>query len=255
MKTSRTLVGLVFVCALPFAARAQLPGDTPGIPSLDLAILNAFPPPPDDPLLDSSGNVVMDSDGHPVSDPEERFHQAKPFEFDPAHLYLVQSEWLTGIGCPTSDPACPGDPDDHHNEGLLLVKTGPTANNTSAGAELKKVRGTIVTELGYDIRKTGTRASPLGSHCGAGAPRFNLIPRSGPIMFIGCNTVPPPTTDAPAALGWTRLRWTIPPTQVERIQIIFDEGQDTGPDFFGAAIIDNIDVNGQIVGRGPSDGR
>jgi hypothetical protein len=42
---------------------------------------------------------------------------------------------------------------------------------------------------------------------------------------------------------------------VERIQIIFDEGQDTGPDFFGAAIIDNIDVNGQLVGRGPSDGR
>jgi len=38
---------------------------------------------------------------------------------------------------------------------------------------------------------------------------------------------------------------------VKSIEIIFDEGQDTGPDNFGAAILDNIDVNGVLVGRGP----
>jgi hypothetical protein len=38
---------------------------------------------------------------------------------------------------------------------------------------------------------------------------------------------------------------------VKSIEIIFDEGYDTGPDNFGAAILDNIDVNGVLVGRGP----
>jgi hypothetical protein len=42
---------------------------------------------------------------------------------------------------------------------------------------------------------------------------------------------------------------------VKRIVIVFDEGTDTGPDFFGAAILDNIDVNGQLVGRGPTNGK
>jgi hypothetical protein len=39
---------------------------------------------------------------------------------------------------------------------------------------------------------------------------------------------------------------------VQRIDIIMDEGSDTGPDFFGAAFLDNIDVNGTMVGRGPA---
>src|SRR2546428_837120 len=82
--------------------------------------------------------------------------------FDPAHTHLVQSGWLEGIGCPTgakvfdgsststyTDPACPtGDSRDKVNEGLLLVKTGPTPNVASAGAVLKDVKGTTLTELG-----------------------------------------------------------------------------------------------------------
>jgi hypothetical protein len=40
---------------------------------------------------------------------------------------------------------------------------------------------------------------------------------------------------------------------VTRIEIVFDEGQDTGPDFFGAAILDNIDVNGMLVAHGATD--
>src|SRR6266446_5645641 len=63
-----------------------------------------------------------------------------PFEYDPFGTNLVRARWMTGIGCPTNattnngstsstftDPACPaGDPKDKQNEGLLLVKTGPT---------------------------------------------------------------------------------------------------------------------------------
>jgi hypothetical protein len=279
MKTSRALIGLALYGATAFAARAQLLGDTPvEVPSLDIAILNAFPPPDDDPLLDASGNVVMDSSGQPVCDPKEQFHRVKPLEFDPAHTFLVQAAWLNGTGCPTdaavaeypatsptdtfTDSACPyGDPRDRHNEGLLLAKTGPTSNNASAVAELKKVRGISVTELGYDIRKFDSTASPFGSHCGGGAPRFNIVladPKHT-VIFIACNSPPPTTQTGSVNGGWTRLRWNFPTPigPVARIQIVFDEGQDVsgGPDRFGAAFLDNIDVNGQIVGAGPTDPR
>jgi hypothetical protein len=194
------------------------------------------------------------------------FHEVKPNEYDPGHTFLVQAAWLGGIGCVTngivasypdnttsaySDPACPtGDPKDKQNQGLLLAKTGPTTNNASAGATLKDVKGTI-TELGYDIRKPMSFADPRGSHCGAGAPRFNLYTSSGPTQFIGCSSPAPTMTNV--GNGWIRLRWTVSATDVTGAEIVFDEGQDAGPDMFGLAVLDNIDVNGVLVGQGPQD--
>jgi len=220
------------------------------------------------------------------------FKRVSPQEFDPAKSHLVQAEWLSGIGCPTgvkaqvfqppdfsttaqetvTDPACTtGDSRDKTVQGLLLAKTGPTANNASATARLQDVPS-HVTELGYDIRKPGadTSAGVRGSHCGAGAPRFDIVTRSGHIFFIGCNS-PPATTQTPG-LGFIRLRWegttlafpqraTDTPTalsalDVRSITIVFDEAQDAGgaPDQFGAAILDNVDVNGTLVGRGSGNG-
>src|SRR3989442_2082395 len=115
-----------------------------------------------------------------------RLEAVKPGEYDPAKTYLVQAAWLNGIGCPTAastaaypdtkpngtytDPACgTGDPKDKRNEGLLLVKTGPTTNNAAAIAELKGVKGTVLTELGYDIRKPGTELA-AGARGSTGAP-------------------------------------------------------------------------------------
>ncbi|TMA24350.1 MAG: hypothetical protein E6J78_20705 [Deltaproteobacteria bacterium] len=214
-----------------------------------------------------------------------------PFEFDPFGTHLVAAEWREGIGCPTNaktapflppdfstvgsgsytDPACPtGDSSDKRNQGLLLAKTGPTNNDASAGAVIKGVKGMTLTELGYDLRKPGANNNdPRGSHCGAGAPRFNIV-SGGHTYFIACNS-PPPNGDSPG-VGWQRLRWggatpllafsndggcTDPnnpctiPGSVDRLSIVFDEGQDTGPDNFGLAVLDNIDVNGTLVGRGP----
>jgi hypothetical protein len=211
--------------------------------------------------------------------------QVKPREFDPAKTFLVQSEWLTGIGCPTNaktfdgtntggytDPACTtGDPrGDRKNEGLLLAKTGPTSNFASAVADIKGVEGKTLTQLGYDIRKAGpTHLDARGSHCGAGAPRFN-IDTTDDSYFLGCASPPPnQTVDGD---GYLRLTWgggTIKPFlafsatsgllvpvtgQVESLQIVFDEGYDTGPDNFGLAVLDNINVNGTRVGQGPGDG-
>ncbi len=210
-----------------------------------------------------------------------RFHDAHAGVYDPAKTDLAQSGWIAGIGCPTgagvsttggkkpdstyTDPACTtGDPRDHHNEGLLLAKTGPTANYASGVADLKDVKGTVLTELGYDIRKPGSTADPRGSHCGAGAPRFDVTTSDGTTYFIGCNSPPPDSQTA--GNGWLRLRWgsngvllaygpngsltNISGLRVRSIQIVFDEGQDTGPDNFGLAVLDNIDVNGTLVGKG-----
>jgi hypothetical protein len=216
----------------------------------------------------------------------EVFHTAKPQEFDPFDTRLVQAAWLGGIGCPTgaktvtfdaagnlvtstyTDPAClTGDPQDTRTEGVLLAKTGPTGNIASALVILLQVPRTI-TELGYDIRKPGLSVDPRGSHCGAGAPRFNIVTKQGQTFFLGCNS--PPGVQTPG-VGWLRLRWggaalqafsaatgalvNVSTLDVERLLIVFDEGQDAGgaPDQFGAAILDNIDVNGVLVGEGAAE--
>lgn len=217
-----------------------------------------------------------------------------PFEFDPGKTHLVSAQWAKGVGCPTtgafafiddpttpaaydpiptpySDPACSptGDSQDKSVEGLLLVKTGPTPNFASAVADLKGVKGTTLSELGYDIRKIDIPPDPRGSHCGAGAPRFNVV-SLGVTYFVGCNS--PSATSTVVGTGWVRLRWGSPgsipafgpsgPTNifsfvVDSVSIVFDEGQDAsgGPDQFGLAVLDNIDVNGDLVGRGPAGGK
>jgi len=284
------IVAILVVVAGPASVPRQTSADTTAMLNLvasGLAMLDAIPEPLDDPL-DPPG-----------------FFQVKPQEFDPGKTNLVQAAWLNGIGCPTNatialpnasftgvgsfttytDPACGplvggGDPKDQHNEGLLLVKTGPTTNFASAGAELHKVKGITLTELGYDIRKfgLGMHTGPQGSHCGAGAPRFNILTTTG-FFFLGCSSPPPDAEDL--GDGWIRLRWgsttgtppllafcvapmptltcpsnfsLVPVTgTVKRLQIVFDEGTDTGPDFLGAAILDNINVNGGRVGHGATD--
>ena len=165
---------------------------------------------------------------------------------------------------PVSDAECPTiDPHDTRIEGLLLAKTGPTSNFAAAGAEIKGVEGMTITELGYDIRKGGAPGSSIGSHCGAGAPRFDVVTTDNVDHFVGCDS--PPGIPVAASLGWTRLRWTtvelaaaFPPIlgsdRIKSLTLIFDEGQDAsgGPDSFGLAVLDNIDVNGMLVGRGPN---
>jgi hypothetical protein len=201
-----------------------------------------------------------------------------PFQFDPFGTNLVQATWQTGTGCPTgattntgassssfTDGACPtGDPQDNRNEGLLLAKTGPTTNDAAAGARLlgPGVKGQVLTELGYDLRKPAPAFDLRGSHCGAGAPRFNVVTNDGVLHFIGCNS--PPATPQSTSNAWIRLRWggpqllaafppIMPGSVVSSITIIFDEGQDAGPDNFGLAVLDNIDVNGKLTGRGPTN--
>ena len=216
-----------------------------------------------------------------------QFHQVHPGEYDPAKTHLVNGAWLSGIGCPTdakvadypatsptrtySDPACTtGDSSDKHNEGLLLAKTGPTSNNAEPFAELKNLKGVAITELGYDLRKTVSTTDLRGSTCSVEAPMFQLQTKAGDVYYIGCIS-PPPDTQV-AGDGYLRLRWggsaplmaylngtTLTPITgmaFDKVFIVFQDGYGTGSadqSNFGLAVLDNIDVNGVLVGEGPTD--
>ena len=84
------------------------------------------------------------------------------------------------------------------------------------------------------------------------------------LFFVGYQS-PPPNMDTDgqawdqAPLGSGRVVMGVSATTqalvpitgtVQRIFIVFDEGSDIVPNFFGAAFLDNIDVNGQLVGKG-----
>jgi hypothetical protein len=216
-----------------------------------------------------------------------QFHQVHPGEYDPAKTHLVNGAWLMGLGCPTNakfapypatsatttytDPACAtGDPRDKGNEGLLLAKTGPTENNAEPFAELKHLKGVAITELGYDLRKAGSTTDPRGSTCSVQAPMFQLQTKAGDVYYIGCQS-PPPDAQTPGD-GYIRLRWGAPAPlmaykngsvltditgmKFDKVYIVFQDGYggataDTSK--FGLAVLDNIDVNGVLVGEGPTD--
>ena len=208
------------------------------------------------------------------------FKDAKPKTFDPAKTNLVSTGWSDGLGCPTgesvatypatkptgtyTDPACPtGDSKDKQNMGLVMSKVGPTGNNAASQVELKDLKNQSLTELGYDIRKNTTPNE--GSHCGAGAPRFDIVTTDGHEWVVGCSS--PPPTSTTQGDGWQRLRWggsstplpafdaangfafnpDIRGASIKQATLLFDEGTDQG---IGFAILDNVDVNGSLVGRG-----
>jgi len=176
---------------------------------------------------------------------------------------IVTAAWLGGLGLaddgvtPTPPPV--GARRDPHR-GLLLNKNGPTPNCAAAGASILGFKpGTTISELGFDHR--------VGDHCGAGAPRFNVVTTAGFLYFVGgCSAGT--HTPAPQDAQWERVRFSAtdffpansgPPfvfglTQVGSIEIIFDEGTDTpttsDPTGVGLAVLDNIDINGELITEG-----
>lgn len=167
----------------------------------------------------------------------------KPWVFDPDDLGISDAAWVTKEGLPDAGKS---------NHALYLSKSGPTSDFAAAGAYID-FSGTL-SELGLDIRND--------SWCGAGAPRFNVYTDSGVYYFFGCAYgVHSPAPDDP--VNWTRVRFTnadafpsdgVTPfpgfgnVQVTGIDIVFDEGTDL-PGNNGYAVLDNIDVNGTLIGK------
>ena len=174
------------------------------------------------------------------------------FEFDPTKTNHVAAAWVKGLG--ETDASGP------NNFAVLVSKSTETAANASSGVVITGAEGIVLSDpsvLGFDIRD--------GSHCGAGAPRFNVVTMDGVLHFLGCQAATTVTTSdgGPAVEpGWTRKKLTpsdlnqaypaIPTggisasNTVSSIAIVFDEGTDQG---VGFAILDNININGVFLGR------
>jgi len=161
-----------------------------------------------------------------------------PSVFDPQRTGSVRAAWVPGAGLP--------DDTGKSNFGLLLQKTSPIATNAAAVAEVEGVQGITLSELGFDVRND--------SLCTAGSPRFNVTTDVGVYYFFGCYYgihTPIPGTN------FTRVRFTnadafpatptTPPfpgfgsLTVQSIELVFDET--------GFAVLDNIDINGTLIGR------
>lgn len=167
-------------------------------------------------------------------------YKAKPWVYDPDDIGVASAAWVTRVGRLDAGGS---------NHALYLSKQGPTSANAASGATIEGVQG-ILGELGFDYRSDG--------HCGAGAPRFNVYTTAGTYYFFGC------TYGVHTALeeNWVEVRFrdsdaypadgvTAFPgfghVTMTAIEIVFDEGTDGGAE--GFVYLDNIDVNGVLIGK------
>jgi len=206
---------------------------------------------------------------------EDNKVQAVPFTFvgtaaecapSPAGSRIVTAAWLGGMGLPDNGGPSATTPGDPHT-GLLLSKNGPTADCSSSGARITGVKGMTVDanfQLGFEYRN--------GGHCGAGAPRFNVVAQLGSapetFHFVGgCSNDSTPTPAPQDPAQWTRVMFQVTNpaesfpvipvgSKIISISILYDEGTDTvlASDALGIglAVIDNIYINGQIITSGPA---
>ncbi len=129
------------------------------------------------------------------------------------------------------------------NPVLKLEKLGDLSNCASAGAD-------IVTPLvGQDISQLNELDFEIkdGTYCGAGSPRFN-VSVGGTNYFLGCTYG---ATEAGSVTGWTHVTFdttgtfggvTLPVSgNIDSISLVMDEP--------GTTLLDNISVNGDIVGE------
>jgi hypothetical protein len=195
-----------------------------------------------------------------------------PFTFDPGNTGSVVAKWEQAPAPPVTAPmtkndckkggwmkftkpsfrnqgSCisfaihhPGQTPSSGNFFLELEKNAPTATNAAAGATLNGIDNIVLSQLGFDFQ----------GFCGAGAPRFNVTTSTGKVFFFGCSS----GTATDLGNGWTRVRFTnanaspqdgtsvfpgFGNVTVTSISIVQDE--------MGQVKLDNIDVNGTLVGN------
>ena len=172
----------------------------------------------------------------------------QPIVNDPTNSDTVGAALLDAAGVPVSSQSA----SNTGNVALALSKTAHAPAGTSAGAQLVPAENlTKLTELGFDVRQ--------GGHCTANSPHF-LVVTSDDITHVltGCANG---TIQTAPAQGWIRVRFdpanpaqasppVAPGQQIKSITIVLDEGPEATPKPGGGLVVlDNIDVNGVIVGK------
>ncbi len=171
-------------------------------------------------------------------------------EFDPDHVCDASAKWVKGIGLTA--------PNDRFAYALLMHKLCTTATNAAAFGLISGVKGETLVgpdALGFDFKNVN---GGFLAHCGAGAPRFNVLMSDASFHFIGCASGTQ-SADIPGT-GWTRVRFNpqdagqsfpVIPTNatIVSIALVFDEGSDVGFSGSPEIVLDNIFVNGKFAAR------
>ena len=138
-----------------------------------------------------------------------------------------------------------------------MHKLCSTATNAAAFGLISGVKGETLIgpdALGFDYKNFN---GSFAAHCGAGAPRFQVLMSDGSFSFIGGCVHGTATPDTPGT-AWTRVCFNpqdgtqaFPPVPVNAtissISLAFDEGPDNDPNGSPEIVLDNIFVNGKFA--------
>jgi hypothetical protein len=173
----------------------------------------------------------------------------QPIVNDPTNSGTVGAALLDAAGVPVSSGTTTSNPG---NLALALSKTVHAPAGTSAGAQLVGAENLVkLTELGFDVRQ--------GGHCTANSPHFVVVTSDDVThVLTGCANG---TIQTAPAQGWIRVRFDpanpaqasppiAPGQSIKSIAIVLDQGPEATPNPGGGLVVlDNIDVNGVIVGK------
>jgi len=172
----------------------------------------------------------------------------QPIVNDPTNSGTVGAALLDAAGVPVSS----GTASNSGNLALALSKTVHAPAGTSAGAQLVGAENLVkLTELGFDVRQ--------GGQCTANSPHFVVVTSDDVTHVVtGCANG---TIQTAPAQGWIRVRFdpanpaqasppVAPGQPIKSIAIVLDGGPEATPNPGGGLVVlDNIDVNGVIVGK------
>lgn len=151
----------------------------------------------------------------------------------------LAAAWVSYLG------ASPNNPNDPHNQGLVLATSATSPAGSMAGAVIQGVSGMNLTELSFDYRAE--------IPCTSGSPQFLVATMDGATHTYGGCTSRPTTPASSAPMGWTHVQFDLtqaPSTlnsQVKSISLVLQQGSSsTG----SIAVIDNIQINRVPVGKG-----
>jgi len=163
---------------------------------------------------------------------------AQPYMSD-SQSGTLAAAWVDNLG------ASPLSTTDARNRGLVLAKSASALATAWAGASIQNVTGMSLKELSFDFRAS--------IPCSADSPHFVVVTTDGVKHMVGGCTSSPNAPPSSAPTGWTRLWFDLSQgtqaisSPIQSISLVLDKGTaSTG----SIAVIDNIEVNGVLVGKG-----
>jgi len=162
---------------------------------------------------------------------------AQPYVSD-SQSGTLAAAWVDNMG------ATPLSTTDPRNRGLVLSKAASAPADALAGATIQNVTGMNLTELGFYLRTV--------TPCGSDSPQFLVVTTDGMTHMVGGCTSTTTAPPSPAPIGWLHLQFD--PAKagisggVTSISLVIGKG--TTPPTGSIAVIDNIEVNGVLVGKG-----